>query len=84
MGSSSAVPLDPLRGLFDAEPANDPIEDWIQAHLEELRPHAGKRVAIDPDRGLIAVGDSYEAVADQLAALGIAPNSGVVIVPLYV
>lgn len=62
--------------------AIDPVQLWIEAHLDELRPHVGKQAAIDPVRGLLAVGANYGEVADQLDALGVPRESGVVIGPV--
>lgn len=61
---------------------HDPLHAWIEAHLDELRPHRGKQLAIDPARGILAVGADYGEVADQLDALGVDPLSGVVIGPV--
>lgn len=63
-------------------PPPDPLHAWIEAHLDELRPHRGKQLAIDPARGILAVGADYGEVADQLDALGVDPLSGVVIGPV--
>lgn len=35
----------------------DPFGDWIRAHRDELARHVGQFVAIDPDRGILGVGD---------------------------
>jgi hypothetical protein len=64
-------------------PPPDPVHAWMDAHRTELAPHKGKRVAIDPARGILAVGADYGEVADQLDALGVDPTSGVVITPVF-
>jgi hypothetical protein len=64
-------------------PPPDPVHAWMDAHRAELAPHKGKQAAIDPAKGLLAVGADYGEVADQLDAMGVDPLSGVVITPVF-
>lgn len=66
-----APPDDRLAGLRAHPPAPDPVHAWMAAHRDALAPHAGQLAAIDPARGLLATGADYDAVFDQLDALGI-------------
>ena len=72
-----------LAEMRTAPPQPDPVRAWMATHREELRPHAGKRVAIDPVRGLLAVGADYGEVADALDRMGIDPEAGHAIVPVF-
>lgn len=85
MSSASARPTpapapDLNELLRGGEPENDPVHAWMEAHAAELASYSGQRAAIDPVHGLLAVGPTYEAVAEKLDALGIAPDAGFVIV----
>lgn len=42
---------------------------WIEQHLEVLREHTNRWVAIDAERGIVAEADDGEALADKLDAL---------------
>lgn len=77
-------PSDPV-GTLLAELAalpvdRDPVHAWMAAHEDELALYRGQRVAIDPERGIVASGADYGEVADRLDALGIPPESDVTIV----
>ena len=48
------------------EVPGNPYVDWMVNHPEELRAHAGKRVAIHPDKGIIASGDCLSEVYEQV------------------
>lgn len=43
----------------------DPFGDWIRSHGDELARHAGRFVAIDPDIGIVGVGDDPVALERQ-------------------
>lgn len=43
------------------------FEEWCALHADELRCHAGRWVALDPELGIVASHDAFEEVA-RLAA----------------
>lgn len=63
--------------------APTPALDWIRAHGAELARYAGQRVAIDPARGVVAVGPTVEAVEAALQTAGVEPEADIVIFPVH-
>lgn len=72
-----------LTTMMTTEVSRDPVQDWMDAHPEELRQHAGERVAIDPARGIVASGATYGEVSAALDAMGVPASADVVIVPVH-
>lgn len=43
--------------------------EWIAAHPEEVAEFRGKRIAVHPTKGIVAHGDTYKDVRDQVKAV---------------
>lgn len=64
-------PLDPSADLEGVAPAYDPAGRWMADNLAVLRELAGKRIAVHPDRGVVASGDLFEDVYEAVDRLGL-------------
>lgn len=62
---------------------SDPLDAWIKAHAEELRPHAGQPAAIDPARGLCILAPTVEALLDELARRGLDTDPTLTLTPIF-
>jgi hypothetical protein len=70
--SASAVPFaeDPMDVLFrelaEAKVTSDPVHAWMVAHRDELVGLVGHRIALDPNRGIIASAPTIEGLVDEM------------------
>lgn len=50
--------------------AADPWQAWIDAHADEVARYRGQRIAVHPERGILASGATLEEVSAALERLG--------------
>ncbi len=62
--------------LLDATPpvAGDPWQTWLDAHRAEVARHRGQRIAVHRTEGIIASGETCEALSDALTRMGYSPG----------
>lgn len=59
----------------------DPVTDWIQTHLHEYHAHRGRRIAIHPQRGIVASGATPEEVWQEVCRQGLERDVYLDVVP---
>jgi hypothetical protein len=50
--------------------AADPWQAWIDAHRDEVARYHGRRIAVHPERGIVASGKTLEELSEALGRLG--------------
>jgi len=49
---------------------HDPIAEWMTSHPDEVARCAGKHIAVHPERGIVASGETFAEVHEQVKTLG--------------
>jgi hypothetical protein len=54
-----------------SRPSADPVSAWMRSHQEELLQYRGQRIAVHPERGVIASGPDLGSVYARVRELGL-------------
>lgn len=72
-----------LREIAALPVSHNPLAEWMDAHVEELRPYVGQQAAIDPSRGLLAVSPTLEGLLELLKEKGLLQDTELTITPVF-